>query len=109
MPARRPKTQISKIKQDRLRRRAGRKVKLWSKRSPGITVRGSTGGGFVVRESGSRKSARAGGAARHVVRGRVGGGAQDPESRGEPRGGIFALGDPTLARRVEEELHIGER
>lgn len=107
MPARRPKAQVSKIKRDRIRRSTARKIKRWSKRAPGSTVRDSPGGGFVVREGVYRKSARAGGATRHVVRRSAGGRADAPT--GAPRGGIFSLGDPTLAGRVEEELNGRDR
>lgn len=102
MPAREPnsKTQIDRIKKRRIRQRSsgGRKTTLWSRRAPGGTIKGSRGtnGRFVV-----RKKLPAGVPAPAVVGG--------PREASLPRGGIFSLGDPTLAKRVEEELNHLDR
>lgn len=131
MPSREPsrkkqQTQLQRIKKAHAKRAASRTLVREggsAKRGSGRTSkRGATkgsreqpGGRFVVRK---RSSGRLGGVLYEVTRysrtkTSVGGEPAPailggPREASVPHGGLFTLGDPTLAKRVEEEIYRSE-
>ncbi len=117
MPAREPsrkkqQTQLQRIKQAHAKRAASRTL-VREGGSARSSARAS--GGIASRRRGSASSGRY-----VVVRkrsGRIGGvgyeiiGYSEKKPRAGvpvPHGGLFTLGDPTLAKRVEEEIYRSE-
>ncbi len=121
MPAREPsrkkqQTQLQRIKKAHAKRAASRTlVREGGSAKRGSTKKKGSTGRFVVRK---RSNGRLGGVSYEVTRySRTKQRADDEPApavvggrRGAsvPRGGIFALGDPTLAKRVEEEIYRSE-
>ncbi len=124
MPAKRRKkqTQLERIKRARSKRAASRTLlRERTGSSASTSSRGATkgsrepGGRFVVRK---RRSGRLGGVSYDVTRysrtkTSVGGEPVPavlggPREAAVPHGGLFTLGDPTLAKRVEEEIYRSE-
>ncbi len=126
MPSREPsrkkqQTQLQRIKKAHAKRAASRT--LVREGTGGFLVKGSTRGGSswaVVRKRSSGRFGAASLAYDLVTRSsrpktsdqeapepaNVGGSRREART---PRGGIFSLGDPTLAKRVEEELYALDR
>ena len=95
MPAKR-RNQVDRM--GRLRRRRRIAVGRASARGSGVSRSGggADSGRYVVR----REEGRAGGASYSITHWKKGAGGGDG-----PRTGIFDFGDPTLGRRVEDEIY----